>query len=307
MNSDYDALRALYRAAHAEEQPTQADRHAVRMGLLATAAALGVQAATTSTAAAAGASVASAKGVVQLLLGGKFLGGLMVGAAIGTAVSATAYVVDSPKAQLIRSAPTQAPKHAPRSPSVLAATPVSYGIVPSNQPPDDDQDREPNPDVPQPNQAAFELPARSPASEANPAGAIAERREMDERSLVGATALGQRATGVDSSAKQNARVNTHKPVAPVVGADRLLAETAALAKVQAALDRKQPAQAMALLEQQRKDFSTGQLAEERSAAYVLALCAAGRRLDAEQARARFLAAHPNSPLAKRVSKSCDAP
>jgi hypothetical protein len=87
--------------------------------------------------------------------------------------------------------------------------------------------------------------------------------------------------------------------------DRLLNESEALAKVQAALNQKDPERAIWLLREQRATFAGGQLDEERAAAMVLALCAAGRGVEAEQARARFVASHPNSPLTKRVKKSCE--
>lgn len=309
MNSDYDALRALYRAASVDEQPTHADRHVVRMGILA-AAGIGVQAATASAVASipgaaasipsaavgaaasipsAAASVASAKGVVQLLLGGKFLGGLVVGAAIGTAVSATAYVVDPPKTSDrmsgVSTPSTSLRTSSGRSQQILPATPRLN----------------PQPDP-------VEAPAQGVAqtefegSDSAPADAPARSVGVTEPVHVNDSAR----TNLGSAESTRMRASA-KSRQGNVGADRLLEETEALAKVQAALDRKEPAVAMALLDQQRRDFSTGQLAEERAAAYVLALCAAGKRQQAEQARAKFLLAHANSPLAKRVSKSCEAP
>jgi hypothetical protein len=104
MNHGYeDELRAIYRAASAHEGPTHADRRAVRAALITTiaataqaataSAALGVNAASSGVALGASASALGTKGLVQTLLAGKFLGGLVVGTALGTAVCATAYVV----------------------------------------------------------------------------------------------------------------------------------------------------------------------------------------------------------------------
>lgn len=337
MNSDYDALRALYRAARADEGSTPADRDAVRMGLMA-AAAIGVQSVSAATASAAswslapgasatvasatvasaasasavstsavgaagsanvvaGATIASAKGVVQLLLGGKFLGGLVVGAAIGTAVSATAYVVDPPKAQLAthsaaHARPAQAraipmrpaQSHVQQFGALLATTVLSAT-------------------------PALENPAQPSKLEA-PALAV-ESTEADELGVADPITQTQHVAPAGERAAHNPRAPrserlAHAPARPAE-TDRLLEETEALARVQAALDRKEPAVAMELLNQQRRDFSNGQLAEERSAALVLALCAAGRKIEADQARTKFLLEHPKSPLTKRVSKRCETP
>jgi len=107
MNNGRDELAALYRAAQVEECPSHADRQAVRMAIAAVVT-VGLQAAAMSASAAtlaplAGASAngtsvgataaVGAKGAIQLLLGGKFLSGLLVGAALGTAVTATSLIV----------------------------------------------------------------------------------------------------------------------------------------------------------------------------------------------------------------------
>lgn len=341
MNSDYDALRSLYRAARADEGSTPADRDAVRMGLMA-AAAIGVQSVSAATASAASwslapgasaavastasasavgtsaagaagsasaaATVASAKGVVQLLLGGKFLGGLVVGAAIGTAVSATAYVVDPPKAQLTAHSAAQARANQARltqaramharpgqphvhqrdallSTTALPATPVA----------------QPQPETPTQAQPAPLTELQGPAV---PVESIGVHEHGQSASVVPERNVSARPR---SASLKATNLNPVQPAVGRIGPDRLLEETEALAQVQAALDRKEPGAAMDLLNQQRRDFPKGQLAEERSAALVLALCAAGRTLEAEQARTKFLLEHPKSPLTKRVSKSCETP
>jgi hypothetical protein len=87
--------------------------------------------------------------------------------------------------------------------------------------------------------------------------------------------------------------------------DRLGEETQALAQVQEALSRSDPGLAWSLLQKQELEFSSGQLGEERAAARVMTLCAAGQSDLAEQARANFLVTYPNSPLTKRVKQGCD--
>jgi hypothetical protein len=46
------------------------------------------------------------------------------------------------------------------------------------------------------------------------------------------------------------------------------------------------------------------LGQERSAARVLALCQAGKRVEARQAEAQFEARFPRSPLLGRVRGAC---
>lgn len=311
MNDDYEALRALYRAARAEEPPTHADRHAVRMALAA-AATVGVQVATTGAAASipslsAGAAAVGAKGIIPLLFGGKFLGGLVVGAAIGTAVSATAYVVDPPKARARVGVSASRPL-APSRPVVaraLAASPVGV----SNESAVHDVTVEPGvapvaADALDPAVASESVDVKSTSGTD-----VKSTSATDLKSTAGVVVgsrlapVSEKSTPGVSNAPALGRTNSALSAA----SDQLLQETAALAHVQSALNRKDPAAAMALLERQSKAFSSGQLAQEREAAYVLALCAAGRTKEAEQARARFVAAHPTSPLVKRVKKSCDQP
>lgn len=94
------------------------------------------------------------------------------------------------------------------------------------------------------------------------------------------------------------------PSAPTVKPASLQDETRALAAVQRALRDQQPDEALRLLEDQERSFQGGALAEERAAAHILALCAAGRLTEARAAAARFLTAHPDSPVAARVRASC---
>lgn len=98
-------------------------------------------------------------------------------------------------------------------------------------------------------------------------------------------------------ASQQPATNNQQPVA-------LLAESRGLAEVQGALNAQDPARALALLAAQDTAFRSGALGQERDAARVIALCAAGRANEAAVLRDQFLSVYPSSPLAKRVSKTC---
>lgn len=89
--------------------------------------------------------------------------------------------------------------------------------------------------------------------------------------------------------------------------DTLAAETRDLRSAYAAMERGDPARALALLDQQSAAYPHGQLGQERRAARVFALCKLGRTAEARAAAARFLAQSPGSPLAGRVRKACAAP
>ena len=92
---------------------------------------------------------------------------------------------------------------------------------------------------------------------------------------------------------------------PVPLAQRQLAEeTVALAAVQDALSQQDAVRALALIDQQKRQYASGQLTEERAAAEVIALCSAGRSAEADTARGHFTANYPNSPLTKRVTIGC---
>lgn len=98
-----------------------------------------------------------------------------------------------------------------------------------------------------------------------------------------------------------------KPRAAASTADTLRAERALLTAARAALDADDPAAALAALDRHAARFPTGILAEERTATRVRALCAAGRRADADAARDAFLARWPRSVHEARVRAACQAP
>jgi hypothetical protein len=98
------------------------------------------------------------------------------------------------------------------------------------------------------------------------------------------------------------------PATPVpaqpAAASSLLEETRLIAEAQRALNAGAPGKALALIEQHSRRFAEGDLAQERDAARVLALCALGRSGDAQRARQAFARSWPDSPLAARVRAVC---
>jgi hypothetical protein len=81
-------------------------------------------------------------------------------------------------------------------------------------------------------------------------------------------------------------------------------ESRALAEVKRALVRADAARALALLAEQDKQFSHGALREERAAARVLALCAAGEGNAAREHAERFAKRYPTSLLRARTDAAC---
>lgn len=95
--------------------------------------------------------------------------------------------------------------------------------------------------------------------------------------------------------------------APTRTASRSLqAETALLARAQRALGAGTPAAALPWIQQHAARFPNGELAQEREAARVLALCALQRTNEAHTAIQSFLRTWPTSPLADRVRAACTA-
>ncbi len=79
---------------------------------------------------------------------------------------------------------------------------------------------------------------------------------------------------------------------------------AELALLRAAKAAGSPTDALVSLEQHRRDFPHGILADERDALRIDSLCALDRRTEARSAAKRFLAERPDSPLRARVRDAC---
>jgi len=86
----------------------------------------------------------------------------------------------------------------------------------------------------------------------------------------------------------------------------LAGELALLTQVSAATKRGEVAQASELLRAYDQRFPSGKLAEERAAAGILVLCAAGHVPSARAEARRFLERWPRSPLVARIRSSCAA-
>jgi hypothetical protein len=85
---------------------------------------------------------------------------------------------------------------------------------------------------------------------------------------------------------------------------QLGAEIELLARVNAAVNAGEGGRALELLGEYDRKFKPSILGEERAAASVLALCAAGRTGEARAAAERFTRTWQRSPLLGRVAGSC---
>jgi hypothetical protein len=111
---------------------------------------------------------------------------------------------------------------------------------------------------------------------------------------------------VPATPPASARISTgDRAIAPPSArSQKLAAEIDLLARVNAAVNAGEGTKALALLAEYDREFRPGILGEERAAASVLALCAAGRTTEARAAAKRFYNRWQRSPLSARVSKSC---
>ena len=83
------------------------------------------------------------------------------------------------------------------------------------------------------------------------------------------------------------------------------AESRALAEAQRALRDNDAEWALGMLAQQDRTFAGGVLVEERAAARVFALCAAGRRDEGRAKAVQFQSRFPGSLLRGRVRQACE--
>lgn len=81
-------------------------------------------------------------------------------------------------------------------------------------------------------------------------------------------------------------------------------EVRLLREAQRSLKGGQPGAALTVLAEHERRFPKGQLALERSAVRIAALCALGRTAEAKQRGAAFLARHGGSAIAEQVRASC---
>jgi hypothetical protein len=102
------------------------------------------------------------------------------------------------------------------------------------------------------------------------------------------------------SAPEPAVSSLHKQ-APV---DPLVEEVAILSRATSALRAGKPAEGLRLLNEHQRKFPNGRLAEERRAARIQALCAMGKRTEAEAELARLAQSSPRSPHLARAQRAC---
>jgi hypothetical protein len=86
--------------------------------------------------------------------------------------------------------------------------------------------------------------------------------------------------------------------------DPLVEEIAILSKATSALRAGKPAEGLRLLSDHQRKFPNGRLAEERRAARIQALCALGRRTEAEAELTRLAQSSPRSPHLARAQRAC---
>lgn len=87
-------------------------------------------------------------------------------------------------------------------------------------------------------------------------------------------------------------------------ADSLAEEVAMLSQASAELHAGRPASALHALDEHRRKFPRGELAQERTSARIQALCALGRMNEAQTELARLARMSPDSPHLARARKAC---
>jgi hypothetical protein len=116
------------------------------------------------------------------------------------------------------------------------------------------------------------------------------------------------ATPVDSAGETTLVAPTPEraaaPSRKLPSLDPLAEEVAILSKATSALRAGQPSEGLGLLNEHQRKFPNGRLAEERRAARIQALCALGRRTEAEAELTRLARSSPRSPHLARAQRAC---
>jgi hypothetical protein len=94
------------------------------------------------------------------------------------------------------------------------------------------------------------------------------------------------------------------PARAVVSGTSVQAEMLLIGEARAALQSRDAAHALLVLDEHAHRFPSGALGEERDAMRVTSLCALARVAEARAAASQFLRAFPDSPHAGRVRASC---
>jgi hypothetical protein len=161
------------------------------------------------------------------------------------------------------------------------------------------------------------LPESSkPRAPASPGAGLVDRasqqeppsaRTRDEGLLAPAQAAEAPASPALAATQSFPAGATPPAVSAAPNAVTLTLEARALAEVQRALREGRSAEALAMLATQNREFAGGALGQEREAARVMALCAAGRVAEGRAAAERFLSTHAGSPVAAHIRNSCGIP
>lgn len=329
--SDFDGIdelssdaRALIEGARGGDEPTSADRARVRRAVMAAiaagagaatagaassaAAASGTSAATTTTAtattatgaagAAAGGTAAASGATAGLATSVKLAAALMVAGAVGGTVAVAPWEPDeastSHVAQAVEARTANGARPAERlDPSSLAPTPEAA------------ESPEPEParlETAALEPAALETGEPSPEATQPPAPSHARRAPRASPASVPPATVPP-ATASPATVSPAREPEAAEPEA-APSASSLAAEVALLRRAQAAINQGDADAALRILAEHASQHPSGVMAAEREAARVVALCRAGREAEARAASARFLRAHPQSPLRARVQSAC---
>jgi TolA-binding protein len=140
-----------------------------------------------------------------------------------------------------------------------------------------------------PEPAELRAPVTPPAAEA----AILEAEESP-------------AQGEAESPPSNLEADEPRATAPRRPKDHLAQEVALLSRATSALRAGRAADALKTLNEHQRQFPRGMLAQERRGARAQALCALGRRQEAQADLATLARTAPQSPQAARARQACEA-
>ena len=295
--------RSLFDSARAGYEPREEDRQRVLSGVLLRAGVVaGMTSAVNAGAATAGAAAAPVTGAVisSGLIGLAFK--ITLWMAIGASLGVAGYAVSRSGSSGARVVLSNAPSR------TAANTPKSAGSERSSGAPEERPTAR-LAETPLP-AALSSLAGPQQAAAPGPDGAPIARPYVGASSALSAPASGQNDAAPLAVATQAPAIAVFPSEAPAASlsppalALALSVEARALAKVESALKEGLGAEALRLVEDQRRQFARGALQPERDAARIVALCAVGRVAEARAAARDFLATSPRSPLAARIRASC---
>ncbi len=153
---------------------------------------------------------------------------------------------------------------------------------------------------------------REPVTSPQTSPAVRQASDLQEDEAVSASVKRDKVVGV--SKVRDARSTSHqrrKPNAPIARPlasedidDSLSQEIALLRGARAALERRDAAEALVLLDRHKTLYPLGTLKQEQLVTRVLALCVLGRDLEARAVAREFMRVAPASPHLARIRASC---